>query len=391
VDDTGLSADLRDPANNDVTEKTNALYLMGDYSSEWFGLPVTGNIGVRGVRTDVRSVGLRSGLDVINNPDGSVTLRPTGDFTRQILKSSNTEWLPSFNAAFELHPDLLLRVGAYRAMSRPDLAAEGFGRSFTLDEADTDFRTVAEALGNITATGNPRAKPLMSWNADVSLEWYANADSMLSTAIYYKQFNGGSVPVVVGETFDIDGQSVTVPVEQLATSDQKSDLIGFEFTGSHSFSYLPGIFSGLGVKASYNYAHPNFKTEDLRLGESTDPITGVFTPGIVEPANIFGLSKHVASAQVYWGLGKLDLQAIYKYRSDYYQQFVGDPSQNRYVRDNGSLDFRATYKVNKHLSLSLSASNLTDEPRVSDMPILGSFREYTTYGRRYYLGVRYRF
>jgi len=47
--------------------------------------------------------------------------------------------------------------------------------------------------------------------------------------------------------------------------------------------------------------------------------------------------------------------------------------------------------VNKHLSLSLSASNLTDEPRVSDMPILGSFREYTTYGRRYYLGVRYRF
>ena len=166
---------------------------------------------------------------------------------------------------------------------------------------------VADALDDISASGNPAAQPLMSWNADVSLEWYANADSMLSTAVYYKQFNGGSVPVVVGENFDIDGVSVTVPVEQLATSDQKSDLFGVEFTASHSFSYLPGIFSGLGVKASYNYAHSNFKTEDLRLGESTDPITGVFTPGIVEPANIFGLSKHVASAQVYWGLGKLDL------------------------------------------------------------------------------------
>jgi len=391
VDDTGLSADLRNPANNDVTEKTSALYLMGDYSAEWFGLPVTGNIGVRGVRTEVRSVGLRSGLDVINNPDGTVTLEPTGDFTSQVLKSSNTEWLPSFNAAFELRPDLLLRVGAYRAMSRPDLAAEGYGRTFNLGEVDTEFNSVGDALRSITATGNPRAKPLMSWNGDLSLEWYANEDTMLSGALYYKQFNGGSMPVIVNETFDIDGQSVTVPVEQLATSDQKSDLFGVEFTASHSFSYLPGIFSGLGVKASYNYADSNFKTEDLRLGESTDPATGVVTPGIVEPANIFGLSKHVASAQVYWGLGKLDLQAIYKYRSDYYQQFVGDPSQNRYVRDNGSLDFRATYKVNKHLSLSLSASNLTDEPRVSDMPILGSFREYTTYGRRYYLGVRYRF
>ncbi|MBZ4236330.1 TonB-dependent receptor, partial [Mycobacterium tuberculosis] len=90
------------------------------------------------------------------------------------------EWLPSFNAAFELRPDLLLRVGAYRAMSRPDLAALGYGRSFNLDEVDTEFGSVADALGNITATGNPRASPLMSWNADVSLEWYANADSMLS-------------------------------------------------------------------------------------------------------------------------------------------------------------------------------------------------------------------
>ncbi|WP_282294957.1 TonB-dependent receptor [Stenotrophomonas sp. PS02289] len=391
VDDTGLSADLRDPANNDVTEKTYAAYFMGEFSSEWFGLPVTGNLGLRWVRTDVRSVGLRSGLDVTQNPDGTVTLRPTGEFTSQTLSSSNDQWLPSLNAAFELRPDLLLRVGAYRAMSRPDLAAEGYGRSFNLDDVDTEFGSVADALGSITATGNPRAKPLMSWNADVSLEWYANADSILSTAVYYKQFNGGSMPVVVDETFEIDGESVSVPVEQLATSNQKSDLFGFELTGSHTFSYLPGIFSGLGVKASYNYADSNFRTEDLRLGESTDPVTGVVTPRIVEPANIFGLSRHVASAQVYWGLGKLDLQAIYKYRSDYYQQFVGDPSQNRYVRDNGSLDFRATYKVNKHLSFSLSASNLTDEPRVSDMPILGSFREYTTYGRRYYLGVRYRF
>ncbi|ASR42252.1 TonB-dependent receptor [Xanthomonas citri pv. mangiferaeindicae] len=391
VDDTGPSDDLRDPANNDVTEKTSALYVMGEYSSEWFGLPVTGNFGVRWVRTDVRSVGLRSDLDVIDNPDGTITLQPTGDFTSQVLKSAGHEWLPSFNAAFELRPDLLLRVGAYRAMSRPDLAAEGYGRSFNLQDVDTEFNSISDALRSINATGNPRAEPLMSWNGDVSLEWYANDDTLLSGALYYKQFNGGSMPVVVDETFIIDGRTVVVPVQQLATSDQTSDLFGVEFTASHSLSYLPGIFSGLGVKVSYNYADSNFETEDLRLGASTDPISGVVTPGIVEPANIFGLSKHVASAQLYWALGALDLQAIYKYRSDYYQQFVGDPAQNRYVRDTGSLDARATYKVNRNLSLSLSASNLTDEPRVSDMPILGSFREYTTYGRRYYLGLRYRF
>jgi outer membrane receptor protein involved in Fe transport len=55
------------------------------------------------------------------------------------------------------------------------------------------------------------------------------------------------------------------------------------------------------------------------------------------------------------------------------------------------VDFRATWRVNDHLSLSLEGANLTDEPRISDMPILGNFHEYHAYGRRYYVGVRYRF
>jgi len=387
-EDTGLSGTLS-PANNDVGEKTRAVYLMGEFASEWFGLPVTGNLGVRWVRTDVRAKGLRSGLDVVDNGDGTMQLEPTGEFETLVIKDANDRLLPSFNAALELSEDKLLRVGAYRAMARPDLSAMGAGRTFTVD--DGNFTDIADAIDSIDATGNPATKPLMSWNADLSFEWYPNPDSMLSAAVYYKQFTGGDIPAMVDETFVIDGETATVPVRLYVTTDKKSDLLGFEFTGTHRFSYLPAPFDGLGAKLSYNYADSDFENPDLVLGDQLDPETGEITPGLIHPANIFGLSKHVASGSLYWEIGPVDLQAIYKYRSEYYQRFVGAPSQNRYIQGGSTADFRATWRVNRNLSLSLEASNLTDEPRISDMPVYGNFHEYHGYGRRYYVGVRYRF
>lgn len=390
--DTGPNADLRNPANSDVGERTQAVYLMGEFASEWFGLPVTGNLGVRWVKTDVRSVGLRSALTVIENDDGSVRLEPTGEFAPPtVIKASDDVLLPSFNAALELNEQTVLRMAAYRAMARPDLSALSAGRTIEAD-GEESFDSVEEALlAGIGVSGNPRAKALLSWNADLSLEWYPNADSLLSAAIYYKQFTGGDIPVVVDEQFVIDGQTVTVPVAQTETTDEKSDLFGLELTAAHRFSYLPAPFDGLGVKASYNYADSNFENHDLLLGDQVDPETGEITPGLVDPANIFGLSKHVASGSVYYTIGPVDLQVIYKYRSEYYQRFVGAPSQNRYIHSGSTVDFRATWRANDHLSFSLEASNLTDEARISDMPILGNFHEYHGYGRRYYVGVRYRF
>lgn len=390
VEDTGRNADTRAIGNRDVEERTLAAYVMADFDTTLFNLPFSGNFGVRFVNTDVTSRGLRSGLNVINNIDGSVTLVSTGAFETQTFEGSSEAWLPSFNGTFELKEDLLLRVGAFRAMSRPDPSALGAGRTITL-ESGLSFPTVEDAISNITANGNPAAEPLLSWNGDLSLEYYPNPDSLFSAAVYYKQFNGGFAPTVSNETYVIGGASVVVPVLVDTATDDTSDLFGVELTVAHRFSNLPAPFDGLGVKASYNYADSNYETHDLRLGDQVDPVSGAVTPGIIAPAGIFGLSTHVFSGSVYYEIGPVELQAIYKARSEYYQKFVGGPSQNRYIRDTDTLDFRASFKVNDHLSFSFEASNLTDEPRIHDMPISGSLREYNTYGARYYLGARYRF
>lgn len=390
VPDTGLPIDIRAVENRDVSEDVWAGYGMASFAGMAGNLPFRGNMGLRVVDTQVTSKGLRADLDVVENGDGTISLVPTGAFNEQVFEHGTTRWLPSLNLTFELKDDLLLRGGLFRAMSRPAPSALGAGRIITVDSG-ADYANVAEALRNISANGSPRLEPLMSWNADLSLEYYANRDSMFAFAVYAKQFTGGFQPVAYDETFVIDGQSVTVPVVQTENSDDESTLLGFEVTGAYRFSNLPAPFDGLGTKISYSYADLDFENEDVRLGDVIDANTGVVTQGMIPPAGLSGLSKHVLSAQLYYQIGNLDLQAIYKYRSDYYQDFVGGNSQLRYVHGVGTVDLRASYALSRNSRVQFEAVNITDEPRIEDMPVWGATRGYYAYGSKYYISMRHRF
>ena len=390
TEDPGRSADVRSVANRDVTEQVWAGYVMASYATdEDRPLPISGNVGVRIVNTQVTSRGLRAALDVVENPDGSIRLVTGGDFETVVIDSSTTRILPSANLTFHLQDDLLLRVAGYRAMSRPAPSALGAGRTIQLADGNS-FDTIEEAVREIRANGSPRLQPLMSWNADMSLEYYLNRDSLFAAALYYKRFTGGFIPVVTDEAFVIDGQNVSIPVVQRANSDDKSRIYGVELTLTHRFSWLPAPFDGLGARLSYNYANSNFENQDIRLGEIFNPVTGATTPAIIPPANISGFSEHVVSAQAYYQKGPVSLQAVYNYRSDYYQDFVSGNNQLRYVRDNDTFDFRASYDINRNVSVRFEAVNLFDEPKVTDMPVQGSIRQYHYYGPRYFLGVRLR-
>ncbi|WP_244624371.1 TonB-dependent receptor [Sphingomonas sp. So64.6b] len=389
TEDPGIGADTRAVDNADVTEKVWSGYVMGTYDSQLGNTPVRGNFGVRVVQTDVRSIGLRAGLDVVPDGDG-IKLVENGDFATQTLTNSYFRALPSVNANFELSNDVVARVAAYRAMSRPapsDLAA---GRTITLDDG-TGFSDIADAIDNIIADGSPSLKPIMSWNGDLALEWYPNKDTIVAGTLYYKSFGGGFIPVSINETFNIGGQDVTVPVTQRQNSDEKSRVYGLELTLTNRFSWLPAPFDGLGAKLSYNYANSNFKNYDIRLGNVIDPVTGVVTPGIIPAANLSGFSKHTGSAQLYYQMKNLSLEAVYTYRSSYYQDFVGGNTQLRFVRPSNLVNLRASYNVNRNLSLRVEALNVFNDAKVTDMPVYGSSRQYHYYGSKYFIGARVRF
>jgi len=361
----------------DVQETTQSLYAMTNYETSFDGLPVSGNVGLRVVQTDVTATGFRPELIVTGSP-GSFSLSQGSDLEQFTVEHDYTRFLPSAIAIVEFADDKLLRLGAFRALSRADPADMGAGRTFqsALDD-DEEAATVGELIASVNGNGNPAIDPLMSWNFDAGFEWYPNEDSIFALGAYYKVFQGGFTNVVENETYLLNGEEASFD------------------TGTHRFSYLPGLLSGLGAKLSYNYVDSDFEFEDSRYGDRfVGQADGSFiqtNDGIIAPGGLPGLSKHTLSAQAYYQIGDFDMQVNYKYRDEYFQPFVSDGTRLRFVGDVGVWEARASYDVTDNFRLSVEAINIFSEPKEQFAFVNDDRYEINDYGPRIFFGLRGRF
>ncbi len=406
-DDDGIpifpTGDFDSIQNTDVTERTWAGYVQADFDSELGDMPVRGNLGLRVVNTNVQSRAFRTTLSfVLNDADddgvaGFVLQEDPNDLSITNSSASYTEFLPSLNVVAELQPDLLGRFAVYRSLSRPDPSDLGDGRVINVN-ANDDFATPEDALfggvSGVSATGNPGTDPLLSWNIDAGLEWYPNEDTILAFNAYYKSFDGGFETVGVFETFNVGGTTADLLVTSVNTNDNTSTIYGIEVTAAHRFHYLPAPLDGLGFKLSYNYADSDFEFEDDTLGAITslnDDGTTSTSNGLIAPSNLFGFSEHVLSAQAYYEIGDFDFQGVYKYRSEYFQQFVSTPGRIRYVDDVGVFEARVSYSLNRNVRFTIEGINLFNEPRTNFRGADDDFGAIQVYGPRYFAGVRVKF
>lgn len=387
---------------NDVTEDTLAFYVQADFSTDIGGYEVRGNFGARYIDTEITSVGYRGPITVEEFNEGFVVTEgdTSGGFESDTQKNRYQEILPSLTVIVDLDDDLVLRTGLFRGMSRPDPDSYGNGRAIQDNDISNAYTTLSEAVNGISATGNPYLNPILSNNFDLGLEWYANQDTMIAGMLYWKKFNGGFETVAQLETFNLDGNEVQGLIETTQISDDTSTVKGFELTMTHSFDYLPGFLSGFGAKISYNYADSDFEFEDQHGGDgitiSVDQDTGETTEtpliGIIEPANLFGLSKHVSSTQLYWNDEKWDVRLLFKTRSGYFQGFTRDTQGRvRYTEANQVLDLNMSYRLSDDIKLSFQAKNITDEPRIDYRPAGGQVYQALSYGPRLFLGVKVKF
>ncbi|MEG3766877.1 TonB-dependent receptor [Alteromonas sp. 14N.309.X.WAT.G.H12] len=372
----------------DVTETTYAGYLMANYDTEMFGRFIRGNFGIRVVDTDVSSIGFRNTFDISEDETGALTLVYNDSLERIEGGGGYTEVLPSFNFVMDYSDNILLRAGIFRGMSRADPSDLGYSRTFSTDD-DVVATSVADLIVGVNGSGNPDTKPLMSWNYDVAVEWYPNEDSIFAFGVYYKQFQGGFQQQTVLENYVIDGDTYSLPITNSVTTDDSSNLFGIETSIAYRWD------NGIGVKLGYNWADTDYEFEDSLYGDTyvTDLEGNVtqLTEGIIPPASIPGFSKHVFSSQVYYQFGDFDTAVIYKYRSSYFQPYTSNGTRLRYVDAAGVWEARASYKVNEHVKVKLSAINLFSEPKSQDYFVQGNLGEVNDYGPRLFAGVSFKY
>lgn len=403
--DIGERTDSRSGDDRDVTETITAAYVMANIDTELFDMPVFGNVGVRAVRTETHSDGWGDKVYVttLPQPGGYNLFAAASNYVpgtdpslaevqSLTLDSDYTEFLPSLNLTWMVTDEFYVRTAAYRSMSRFQMNAMSAGVSYETCEdendeiCDTDLNTdLSQVIRSGDANGN-HLDPYTAINYDLSLEYYPSEDAALTAAFYHKTFTGGYETTVEYRdiTIELDGVDTIYPdvahvVKQ--TSDNTSVIKGVELSGQIHFSDLPEPFNGLGSKFAWNRADSDFVTEEIA------------SAGAVPDANLFGFSKDVASASVYWEGDNTTVRLMWKHRSKYFQP-NGLPfpdRSHRYVQGASYLSMSAKYKLNKTVSFFLKGTNLTNTPQIYTRGNDTTIADYSRSGSKWEVGVKAKF
>ena len=299
---------------------------------------------------------------------------------------SNTETndygdlLPSLSVAFDATPELVLRAGVSRTMTRPSLAV----------------LAPVKAYGNTNLTvtgGNSQLEPLLSDNVDLGAEWYFTEKAVLGVALFYKDIDSFiSFPTTqeplrpedraaVAAVFPTQPQLLDpslIWTYSTAANSEGTKLEGFEIAYQQSFSGLPGFWGNFGFNGNYSYV--DAETTVVRSGrEVTVPLAG--------------MSNNSWNATLFYETPRWGSRVSVNNRDDYVTNNLG-ANGNVSEATTGPIrwDMSAFVHVFKHFSVTLEGINLTDEEErlyTTGDGTMDLVREINYSGRQYFLGVRW--
>lgn len=372
--------------SGELEEKVNAFYLMADLESEIGSVPVTGNIGVRVVKTDVKSSGVQNvgdGKGISITDDVGVTRTNYAPVT---YGPEYTDVLPSLNLNFAITDDDNIRFALAEVMGRPP-AGQLKGGAGSWNDTQNNPDGSSQPRYNVWTKGSPYLDPFRANQLDLSYEHYYEDGGSVTVAAFWKDiksltenisYNPGEIKFsdlgIQTPAGMVDGVFQTV-----ANTKKGGYIRGLEFATTQTFTKLPGIFSGLGATASYSYTE-----SEAEVGGG-----GLFSG---KKLSLPGLSKNVWSVTGFWDIGSFSTHLNVRYRDDYIMNMpVPGSSTPVRAKKYTTVDYQASYSFDNGIDIVFEGNNLTDAAALVSYGQDSAWGEDKTYGRNYSIGVNYKF
>ncbi len=343
----GIEGEEQASGGHFIEEDIKAYYLQADFETQTvFGIPASGNFGVRVVTTDVDTQGT-------TNVDDVLMPVSTSDKYTEVLPSANINFFPT--------DDIVVRLAGARVLARP---------AITFLSPGTD-KYGDEIYSGANGGGNPLLRPYIANQFDLSVERYFDEDTALALAFFYKDM----------DTFITQARVVSGPPDERVTSFIAANgagghILGVEATAQHTFTgLLPEGYGDIGIYATYTWTDSN-----VELSETFN--SGTF--------GLDGQSEHLGNLTLHYHRHKLGARISYRYRSEFTRP--QRPARAFTInRAEGDLSFQVSYDMNTQLRLFVEGWNLLDEPRDNYHGLKSLQGQYTQFGRNIQLGVSYRF
>ena len=349
--------------NRTVFERDTGFYLMGEFKYDLWDIPVRGNFGVRHVKTELEAIGYQAA-------GGGTAVKVNHDYT---------DTLPSFNLTANVTEEFIVRFGAAKVMTRPQL---GF-----LSPGGTISTT-----GTLTInTGNPLLKPFRAKTFDSSFEYYFGKNAFIGLGLFQKNidtyiqslrnqmsFRETGLPLsLLPANFTGEEEfAVTAPINT-----DGGKLKGFEINYQQPFTFLPGWGRNFGTVL--NYTKVSSKIEYAISPTSADRIVD----------DLLNLSPKSWNATFYYDDGKFSARLSGAKRSSFLTRVPGQNNNDvEGKNETFNVDVSLSYKWNERLEFTLEGVNLTNEPndqfisRARNSVVVNNVT-----GREFLAGLRYKF
>ena len=424
--------------SGDVFETVNAAYFMANIDTEIGDIPVSGNIGVRYVRTKQKSTTLQRATTFVIDPETGAEVEvadPTlgaqfimddaglinAFYRPDLLSHEFSDLLPSINLNFKITDNSQIRVAAAKVMGRAPINRFAANASTNIDAPaatmDRDSGEISLTYGaaviNGSSRNSPYLEPFYATQYDLSYEYYfEETEGALVVAGFYKNidsfidevgfdpydFAGNGfvvpsevqVPVYLNQEFngqpleaalDENGDPlfITVPTENgsytTAFNNAEGGYIrGIELSYTQIYSMLPGLWSGLGASASYSFT-------ESEITRTTG--NGVYSSALP------GLSESVATLTLFWEYEGFETRVSGRYRDAFVSKQVAVNDQTVNFDSELVVDYQASYEINDNMSVLFQVNNLTDEPTKSYFTSPEQTGTIQFFGTQYYLGMTY--
>ncbi|RUL64529.1 TonB-dependent receptor [Dyella dinghuensis] len=352
-----------DPGSfNEVEENNKAAFAKAVFDGTLWDKSWTLDVGVRYLHVDSESQAIfqEPTSYYISPTDSSAGQVTYGPLQPQEATGGYHKWLPALNFKLNLTDNLIYRFALSKTLTPPELSNLYYNQS---------FGTRPESL--TISQGNPELQPYTSRNYDTGMEWYINDVSYLAFEGFYKKVSNFSTIVSTPVEFLGQTWSLSEPINL-----NSANIYGEELTFNYQFAHLlPAPFDGLGM--AFNYTHVN---SSATLSPGTISTSGKFAvPGIGDSANLSG----------YYEKGPWQVRLAYNWRGKYLESIAyGSGAQPENRTSYGELDLSASYKVNNHLSLFVTGTNLTQSHLYDYSVYPNRFLYAEADGTVYTVGVR---
>lgn len=348
---------VREAGTYFAKETTTAGYVEVNHTSDFLNREFRFNAGTRLINTEVDVAAPFLGNDL--------------EFS-----SSYTELLPSFNLAWDVVDDLVVRVGAARTITRPIVSS-----MVPRTSVSSDFSV---------SRGNQDLEPYLSNQIDLGLEWYFADESLLALSYYDKSITGFIQNESTSGPFSDSGIDIStldsniyanltpdtiVDFVQPQNVADTTEITGFEILYQQPLSF---IVDGLGTMINYS-----------KINGSTSFVTG---NDVVVPSNIVGLSDENYNLVVYYETERFSIRGSYNFRSDYTTAACCRNNQPflKTREGSGQFDMSATYTLPfaENVTLTMEGINLNENDEYTYFGTSDRLQRYVGTGRQVFLGAR---